>query len=240
MTQQLFDALPSRWLTFLIATLLASISHTCCSAEIRTGFNPADVFYSANDKTTAEEDLISDDDFYVDDYSESRIFFSIEALLGGSTLETVNFSDGETDSIRAGSGVYLALGATHLMFDKSMDIGIKGGYLFDSVTAESVSGEKSITSFTRKVVDIFSHYWIGRHGLGGGISYHMNPEFKREKTDNNQHYHNAMGAYAAYLYHFVGSGTALGVKYLVIDYENKDNGKRANGNGWGITFNQLF
>lgn len=239
MTQQLFDALSSRRLTLLIATLLASISHTCLSAEIRTGFNPADVFYSSNNKA-AEEGLVSDDDFYVDEYSENRIFFSIEALLGGSTLETINFGDGETDSIRAGSGVYLAIGATHLMFDKSLDVGIKGGYLFDSVTAESISGEKSVTSFTRKVVDIFSHYWVGRNGFGGGISYHMNPEFKSEKTDNNQHYQNALGAYAAYLYHFTGTGTALGVKYLVIDYENKETGKRANGNGWGLTFNQLF
>jgi hypothetical protein len=109
-----------------------------------------------------------DEDFYYDDafsdreYTDTRAFFTVEALLGGQTLEHIEFENGETDSIRAGSGVYLALGVAHLMFDKQMDIGIRGGYLFDLVTAKNDEGRESVLSFTRKPIDIFSHYWVDR------------------------------------------------------------------------------
>lgn len=196
---------------------------------------------SFSSETTSEEELFSDDDFYIDEYSENRFFLSIEALLGGNTLERITFDDGETDSIRAGSGVYLALGAAHLMFDKSIDVGIKSGILFDTVTVKSEeSKNNSVLSFIRYPIDVFSHIWLDRHILGGGLSYHINPVFKSDKTDHGASYENALGIYAEYLYHFPGTGTALGVKYLSISYKNKDSKSSANGSGLGITFSQLF
>lgn len=237
MTQAFFNSIAP----LLVLVLLSLVfSHACFSAEIRTDFDAEDPFYSSDNEFANEAELVSDDDFYVDEYSEDRLFFSIEALLGGNTLEHITFDNGESDSIRAGSGVYLALGAAHLMFDKSLDVGIKGGILFDTVTAVSEEGDKSVLSFTRKPIDIFSHYWLGRHIFGGGISYHIDPVFESDKTDHSARYNNAVGGYVEYLYHFVGTGTALGIKYLSINYENKDNGEVADGSGLGITFNQLF
>ena len=175
-----------------------------------------------------------------DELADTRPFFSVEALLGGSTLEEVEFENGETDRIRAGSGVYIALGVAHLMFDKQIDVGIRGGYLFDLITAKNNEGKESVLSFTRKPVDIFSHYWMGRHCLGGGISMHFDPRFTSRETSHNAEYKDAYGFYGEYLYHFIGSGSALGVKYLSINYENKDTGDISYGGAWGITFNQLF
>jgi hypothetical protein len=240
MTKQLFDTLPARWLTLLLITLLFSISNVSLSHEIDTDYDPDDPFYSSDEEFADEEELVSDDDFYVDEYSKNRIFFSIEALLGGNTLEHITFDNGEKDSIRAGSGVYIALGAAHLMLDKRLDVGIKGGFLFDTVTAENEVGDKSVLSFTRNPIDIFSHIWLGRHIIGGGISYHIDPVFKSDATHHSAHYKNATGIYAEYLYHFSGTGTALGVKYLSIEYKNEQTRKVANGSGFGITFNQLF
>lgn len=223
MIQQQLKIPSSFWLTLL----LLAFSHASFSTETNTA--------------SSDEELLSDDDFYIDEYSENRVFFSIEALLGGNTLERITFDDGETDSIRAGSGVYLALGATRLMFAKSIDIGIKSGILFDTVTVKSEdSRNNSVLSFVRYPLDIFGHIWLDRHILGGGISYHINPVFKSDKTNHGASYENALGIYAEYLYHFTGTGTALGIKYLSINYKNKDSKKSADGSGLGITFSQLF
>lgn len=240
MTKQLFDTPSNQLLPLLLVILLASISHASLSHDISTDYDQDDSLHSSGEEFNDEEKLVSDDDFYLDEYSRNRVFFSIEALLGGNTLEHITFDNGEKDSIRAGSGVYLALGAAHLMFDKRLDVGIKGGFLFDTVTAENEEGDKSVLSFTRNPIDIFSHIWLGRHIIGGGISYHIDPVFKSDSTNHSAHYKNATGIYTEYLYHFSGTGTALGVKYLSIEYKNEENGKVANGSGFGITFNQLF
>ncbi len=189
---------------------------------------------------SAEEELVSDDDFYSDEYSRNRVFFTLEGLLGGSTLETITLDNGETDSIRAGSGAYLALGIAHLIFDRQMDIGLKGGILLDQVTSENDLGDKSTLSFTRYPIDIFSHLWLGRHIIGGGVSYHVNPTFKSDANSHSTDYENTLGVYAEYLYHFVNTGTALGVKYINISYTNESSGIETDGSGVGITFSQMF
>ena len=175
-----------------------------------------------------------------EEQDSSRAFITIEALLGGSTLETVRFEDGDEDSIRAGSGVYLALGAAHLFREHNISTGVRAGYLFDLITADDNQGNETVLSFTRWPVDVFGHYWIGRHVLGGGVTYHLNPVFSSRDTSDDARYHNATGFYGEYLYHFVGTGSALGVKYLNIDYKNSRNGRVSNGSAWGITFTQSF
>lgn len=193
-----------------------------------------------NDDFESDEDFYYEDAFSGEEYTDTRPFFTVEALLGGQTLEQVQFENGETDSIRAGSGVYIALGIAHLMFERKMDIGIKGGYLFDLITAQNNAGEKSVLSFTRKPIDVFSHYWIDRHALGGGVTAHFDPVFTSRETSDSAKYRTAFGIYAEYLYYFTGTGSALGFKYLSIDYENKESGEITSGSAWGITFNQLF
>jgi len=175
-----------------------------------------------------------------EEVTDNRIFLTVEAMLGGSTLATVEFEDGDVDRIRAGSGIYLGLGAAHLMFDKHMDVGVRAGYLFDLITAKNDAGDESVLSFTRWPLDVFSHYWIDRHCLGGGLTMHFDPKFSSRETTDDAKYHDALGIYGEYLYHFVGTDSALGVKYLNIDYKDKETGEVTNGSGWGMTFTQSF
>lgn len=193
-----------------------------------------------------DEDFDNEDSFYYEDafsddeYSDTRPFISIDALLGGQTLEHIRFKNGETDSIRAGSGVQLSVGLAHLMFEKKVDIGIKVGYLFDLVTAENSVGDDSVLSFTRIPVEIFSHYWAGRHIIGGGVTAHFDPKFTSRETTHNAKYHTAYGMYAEYLYNFIGTGSNLGVRFLNINYKNRKTDEVADGSAWGITFSQMF
>ena len=222
----------------LFATVILILScHSLWADE--TSAQTEDARFQEEDEEFAEE-LVSDDDFYTYNYSDDRIFFAIEALLGGSTLERITFENGDTDSIRAGSGVYLAVGIAHLMFDKQMDIGIKGGYLFDLITADNEEGDETVLSFTRKPVDFFSHAWFNRHCIGGGLTVHFDPVFESRKTDHKASYENAFGVYAEYLYHFEGAGSALGIKFQKINYKNEKTGHISDGSGWGITFNKLI
>lgn len=201
---------------------------------------PALALEYEDSEVESNEDRYYEDAFSDREYSDTRPFLSIEALLGGETLEQIQFENGDTDSIRAGSGVYIALGVAHLMFEKRMDVGIKAGYLFDLITAKADDGSESVLSFTRKPVEIFSHYWAGRHAVGGGLSAHLDPVFTSRETTDNAKYHHAYGAYAEYLFHFTGTGSALGIKYLSINYHNKETHKITDGSAWGITFSQLF
>lgn len=215
-------------------------------------YDGSDVFEESNsdeedvDDDFDEEDFDNEDSFYYEDafsddeYSDTRPFISIDALLGGQTLEHIRFKNGETDSIRAGSGVQLSVGIAHLMFEKKVDVGIKLGYLFDLVTAENSVGDDSVLSFTRIPVEIFSHYWVGRHIWGGGITAHIDPKFTSRETSDNANYHTAYGAYAEYLFNFTGTGSTLGVRFLSIDYKNKKSDEVADGSAWGITFSQIF
>lgn len=209
---------------------------------LASGFSPLALALEPNTDSDYDNDegFYYEDAFSDDEYSDTRPFFSVEALLGGETLEHVEFENGESDSIRAGSGVYIALGFTHRMFEKKMDIGFKAGYLFDLITAKNNAGEENVLSFTRKPIDIFSHYWVDRHSWGGGITVHLDPIFTSRETSHSARYHHAYGAYAEYQYQFTGTGSALGFKYLRINYRNKDNNEVSDGSAWGITFNQLF
>lgn len=213
------------FLLLLAATSLLCSSNTCYSNE-------------------AEDEL--DEDFYYEDaysdevYTDTRIFLSIDALLGGKTLNKVYFDNGESDSMRAGTGVTISLGLAHLMFDKKMDVGIKAGYLFHTMTAKNSLEEKNEMSFTRKPIDIFSHYWVGRHAWGGGFTAHIDPKFTSDKGNYNADYKTAYGAFVEYLFFFPSAGSSLGLKYLNISYENNRTHATSSGNAWGITFNQLF
>ena len=221
--------------SLLVCGLLPNLH---CYAE--TSYNDEDDSLEIEDDSVSEEGFYYEDAFSDREYTNTRPFISVEALLGGETLERIKFENGETDSIRAGSGVYIALGVAHLMFEKKMDVGIKAGYLFDLITAKADNGSESVLSFTRKPVEIFSHYWAGRHCFGGGVSAHLDPVFTSRDTTDNAKYENAYGAYAEYLFHFTGTGSALGVKYLSINYKNKQTHKISDGSAWGITFSQLF
>jgi hypothetical protein len=217
--------------------LLAFLFPFLCSLA-----GPADALESDNEDLNleADEGFYYEDAFSDREYTNTRPFFTVEALLGGETLERIEFENGDTDSIRAGSGVYIALGIAHFMFEQQMDVGIKAGYLFDLVTARDNKGNESVLSFTRKPIDIFSHYWVNRHGWGGGLTVHLDPIFTSRETSHNEKYNHAYGAYAEYLFYFTGTGSALGVRYLNINYENKQTGAISSGSAWGITFNQLF
>ena len=231
----------AKYLLRAVLLILLSLPSLYSHAET-SSFNDED--RELEDDSEIESD--NDEGFYYEDafshreYTDTRPFFSLEALLGGETLEDIEFENGDTDSIRAGSGVYIAIGVAHLMFEKKIDIGIKAGYLFDLVTAKADDGRESVMSFTRKPIDIFSHYWVGRHCFGGGLTAHLDPVFTSRDTTDNAKYHNAYGAYAEYLFHFTGTGSSLGVKYLSIDYQNKHTDKVSDGSAWGIAFNQLF
>lgn len=193
-----------------------------------------------------DEDFDNEDGFYYEDafsgdvYTDTRPFFSVDAFWGGQTLEKIRFANGETDDIRAGSGVQLSLGIAHLIFQKKVDIGFKAGYLFDLVTAENSLGEDSVLSFTRVPVEFFSHYWAGRHIIGGGVTAHLDPKFTSRETTHNANYHTAYGIYAEYLYNFIGTGSNLGVRFLNIHYKNRKTDEVADGSAWGITFSQMF
>lgn len=234
--------MPSTLTTVLIRILsnppkLATVSALFIATAGLSGFTMA---ADEIDNDDFEDGFYYEDAFSANEHADTRPFISIDALLGGQTLEKIEFENGEVDKIRAGSGVSFSLGIAHLMFEKRVDVGIKAGYLFDLITAQNSKGDESVLSFTRFPIDIFSHFWAGRHIWGGGLTAHLDPKFTSRETADNARYHNAYGAYVEYLFHFTGTGSSLGVKFLTIDYKNKKTNEVSDGSSLGITFSQMF
>lgn len=232
-------ALLSLWHT-AVASDTSVIRDNSSQSKIHINYDETEEDFDDEADAELDEDFIYVDAFSDDLYTATRFFFSIDALYGGKSLNRVYFPNGEGDSLRAGTGISFSLGIAHLLLQKKVDVGIKAGYLFNTITAKNSLNEENELSFSRKPIDIFTHYWVNRHSFGGGLTAHIDPKFTTEQGSMNQQYKTAYGAYLEYMFFFPNAGSALGIKYLNISYENQKTQEITEANSWGITFSQLF
>lgn len=88
---------------------------------------------------------------------------------GGDTLITVYLTDGSTDSIEAGTGVYISGGLGTTFSEGKYDGQVTFGYKTTGISASNGS-----LDWTRFPLEVLGYYNYDKLRLGGGITYHLN------------------------------------------------------------------
>ncbi len=170
---------------------------------------------------------------------------------GGEDLATVevqysgNNSSTNDRDISSG-GLYSLTGGVIIQTpNPAIDVQASFGMHSDDVFA----GGDSV-SFTRWPLELLAFGKQGPHRLGGGISYHLNPELDLEDVNQPVYtFENALGWVAEYGYSLNGwgnKGLVIGARYMLIEYEletannSPADNKPIDGSHVGINFNWLF
>ena len=169
---------------------------------------------------------------------------------GGEDLATVEVeysgSNNNSNNRDISSGGLLSLtGGVIISPNPAFDLQASFGMHSDDVFA----GGDSV-SFTRWPVELLAFGKWGNNRLGGGISYHINPELDLEDVNRPVfEFENAPGLVAEYGYSLNGwgnGGLVLGARFMFIEYELEavDNSPAKNndvdGSHVGVNFYWLF
>lgn len=132
---------------------------------------------------------------------------------GGDNVVTALFTDGSSESIKAGEFLSIDLG---IAWDMGILEGrITGGWKYDTITA--TNGSLDFQRFTTQGLLLFA---AGDWRFGGGAAYHFKIELDgsgvAESADAE--YDNALGYVAEIDYYFT-ENAYVGVQYLNIEYD---------------------
>ena len=126
---------------------------------------------------------------------------------GGDKLATVTFTDGSTQSLYAGNGVFADFGVQH-NFASNWSLKASLGFDVDTVAAKNGN-----ISFTRFPLDVLAIYSVGNSHFGGGLTEHFSPHVDMDGFAPNADFNNATGFMLQYQYRW------FGIRYTNIKYK---------------------
>jgi hypothetical protein len=157
--------------------------------------------------------------------------------VGGDTMVSVTFTNGDTEKVRANEGFYLGGGAAILDEARNMEYHVTLAYKFALIDAENGDIE-----WTRIPLEALVFYRFPRARVGGGLTYHINPKLEGSGVVGGLdiEFKNALGLVlqADWL---ITRKIALGGRFTFLEYdaEGAFTGS-AKSNGVGVTFSMNF
>ncbi len=163
---------------------------------------------------------------------DSSFHFKIGYETGGDTLVTVVFVGGETDKIKANEGFLLGAGVSMLNATKDVETEVALSYKFDVIT-----GSNGEVTFSRLPLDALVFYRLPSVRLGGGVTYHLNPDLDGSGVASpfDTSFKNALGFVLQADWRLTEKMN-LGLRYTILDYEVESTGAKIDSNGLGIVF----
>ncbi|WP_430459981.1 hypothetical protein ACQUQU_12275 [Thalassolituus sp. LLYu03] len=166
-----------------------------------------------------------------EDTSRWRVTFNLDAMSGGDELATVEFHDsGLKQTIHAGGGALIGAGIQYHA-SAQFDAEARLNYLTNSIDGETYDGDDFTVSFDAFPLDMMGYYHNGKHSIGAGLSYHLNPEYDVDGTV--MEFDDALGALIEYRY-FWKPRFGLTVKYQNIEYTWSGTDNKVDGSGLGV------
>ncbi len=101
-----------------------------------------------------------------------RLVGTIGLSMGGDTLATAYYTNGDSQKIKAGGLVYLAAGLGLDIPDTPLTLQVLGGYHVDDTSADNGK-----LTFDRTTLDAQIFYRHGNHRFGVGAVQHRSPEY---------------------------------------------------------------
>ena len=171
--------------------------------------------------------------------SAAGLFFEGGIHTGGDTLASVNFTSGQSETIKAGGLLSAAIGTHFDIFD-TLQGRISIGYKFDTINASNAD-----LKFSRIPLEFLLLKRIDSWMLGGGITRHLSPKFTVDASalgaSGTADFNDSNGIVLAIDYVSHTNTTSqwyLGLRYTGIDYENQYGS--VSGNSIGVVIGFLF
>lgn len=157
--------------------------------------------------------------------------------LGGDTLVTAVFTNGETETVKANEGFYIGGGAAIIDAARNMEYHLALAYKIAVVEASNGDIE-----WTRFPLEALAFYRFPRVRVGGGLAYHMSPRLEGSGVVGglDVKFKNALGAVLQADWR-ITERIAAGARYTILEYDAKGafTGS-AKSNGFGLTFSMSF
>lgn len=170
-----------------------------------------------------------------DGYTPGTTRLTLDAGLsgGGDKLATVFYTNGDTQSIYAGDGLFADFGVQRNLADT--DWSLKATLGFDDW---AVSASNATTTFDRYPLDLLAIYNIGRNHIGFGVTEHFSPRLDLDGYGPNVSFNNATGVMLQYQYWLFGL-RLTSIRYTASGNCNGGCGT-VSGNSLGVFFNYTF
>ena len=126
---------------------------------------------------------------------------------GGDKIATVTFTDGSTESLYAGNGVFADFGVQH---NFASDWSVKASLGFD---IDAIAAKNANISFTRLPLDLLAIYSASNSHFGIGLTEHLSPHLDMDGFGPNADFNNATGLILQYQYWL------FGIRYTNIKYK---------------------
>jgi hypothetical protein len=157
--------------------------------------------------------------------------------LGGDTIVTARFVDGEEEEIKANEGVYLGGGVAIISAAKDWEYHVTLAYKFSLIDADNGDIE-----WTRVPLEALAFYRLQRVRFGGGLAYHISPRLEGSGVVGGLDikFKNALG-FIAQVDWRIRQNIALGGRYTLLEYDAKSPASgSAKSNGIGLSFSMNF
>src|SRR5690606_325816 len=158
--------------------------------------------------------------------ADTRFLAGLGFAHGGDKLTTVEFTDGSSETLRAGSGIAFNAGVVHHFIDAPFSIQASFGYLLEDTAASN-----SNIRFSRDPLEVLGCWRNGDHRCGGGLVHHFSPTFDMDNLGPGKvEFDDATGFALEYGWRFIS------VRYTGIEYsfDTPFGSAKVDGNGLGV------
>jgi hypothetical protein len=156
--------------------------------------------------------------------------FMIGYDFGGDTMDGLILANGDTVEVTANEGFYFGGGASVLNEAKT----VEGVVTIAWKQGAAVASNQDIT-WTRYPLDVLLYYRADKLRVGGGLTYHLNPEleYDGDLANGTFTFDDARG-FVFQVDYRPAPNVGVGLRYTAIDYEF-EGVEAAKGNGLGLT-----
>ena len=136
------------------------------------------------------------------DYTPGTTPMVVDAGLsgGGDKLVTLVYTNGDTNTIYAGDGLFGDFGIQQNFADSHWSIKATAGFDYWAASASNAT-----ISFTRYPLDVLALYNIGDSHLGFGLTEHLSPKLNNDGFAPDASFDNATGVMLQYQYWLFGA-----------------------------------
>lgn len=166
----------------------------------------------------------------------ARFFAGIGLTGGGDRLYTARYSDGTTQTLRAG-GLFQLYGGVEFRVARGVSLAVSAGYHVDSASARNGS-----VWFGRVPIELLGHVQVAPYWrVGGGLRVATNPTLRsdRDAAGVDEDFHTAVGPVLE-IEHTFNPWLGLKLRGVAERYKSRVGLPTANGNHVGLLVTFYF